>query len=152
QSSSRRTMSGPTGPSVSSGPKLQKLNGPISNRVNTSGLTNRNIRARISNQAMNGKGQGKQKGPNQRQRDKIQAFMEKNAVSGTQKGALTRLQSGENLTDEDRSTLTNMLASDSRLDPEVRDIIKQGLEEDLQNKRQEGSRQTQRYLKVKNET
>ena len=39
-----------------------------------------------------------------------------------------------------------------QLDPETRDIIKQGLQDDLANMRSQGSRQNQRYLKIKNET
>jgi hypothetical protein len=85
------------------------------------------------------------------QQDRVRDFMLQGNVSGPQQGALNRLQSGQNLTDEDRSALTNMLA-DPKLDSELREIIKQGLQEDSQGKRQQGTKQTQRFLKIRNET
>src|SRR5262249_33045245 len=93
-----------------------------------------------------------QKGMPQKQREQLLGWMSRNKVSGNQQGALTRLQTGENLTDDDRATLTNMLASDSRLDPETRDIIRQGLEEDQANKKSQGVRHNQRYLRIKHDT
>jgi hypothetical protein len=86
------------------------------------------------------------------QQETVRSFTKENSVSGSQQAALDRLQKGEDLTDEDRTVLTNMLASDPKLDPELRDIIKRGLDADLDSKRKPEFRQTQRFLKIKNET
>jgi hypothetical protein len=86
------------------------------------------------------------------EQEAVRSFSRQGTVSDPQRSSLDRLRTGENLTDEDRTILTNMLANDPKLDPELRDIIKQGLQEDQANKRKLAVLQTQRYLKIKNET
>src|SRR5205807_1923818 len=73
-------------------------------------------------------------------------------LSTPQQSSLNRLLSGEDLSFDDRTSLTTLLADDSQLDPEVREAVSQGLKDDLENKKQTGKPQVVRALKVKNAT
>jgi hypothetical protein len=119
---------------------------PSSSRGN---ITSRSSRGSFLNRPADGQGKGPM---SEAQQEALRSFTKQESISDPQRSAIDRLRTGENLTDEDRTVLTNMLASDPKLDPELREIVKQGLQEDLENKRKPAFRQTQRYLKIKNET
>jgi hypothetical protein len=84
--------------------------------------------------------------------ERIRLLMTRRSLSDNQQGALNRLQSDQNLTSDDRTALTNLLANDPNLDRETRDVIRKGLQDDQESKRRSGSPQTDRFLKIKNET
>ena len=149
--SSQHTSSGSTGSSTRSN-SVRKVQGSKSNQnqVNASWVGQKVKTSTIAKAGA--KGQSQKGNMTQGQRHAIQSYIKEGNVSGPQQGALNRLQAGENLSFEDRSVLTNMLANDPKLDAETREAIQQGLRDDLENKRRTGSPQTERYLRIKNET
>jgi len=127
---------------------VQKGQGPGTTRIMT-GSTVRNANGNLTKVGTIGQGPVRFTPSDQR---RITEFMKSGGVSPDQKGALNRLQAGENLTSEDRSVLTDMLANDPKLDAETREAIQHGLQDDLENRMKTGAPHTQRYLKIKNDT
>jgi hypothetical protein len=139
-----------SGSSTKTSTFVQKVQGSTTTRrITGSGSTTVNAKGNLAKVGITGQGQRRFTPANQQ---KITEFMKSGSVSPDQKGALNRLQAGENLTSEDRSVLTDMLANDPKLDAETREAIQHGLEDDLENRMKTGSPHTQRYLKIKNDT
>jgi hypothetical protein len=83
----------------------------------------------------------------------VESFVAQNKGNLTpqQQGAYNQLLSGGDLSFENRSTLTDSLAS-SQVPEEVREAISEGLKNDEANRRATGKVHDRRYLQIKNST
>jgi hypothetical protein len=96
--------------------------------------------------------QPKQLNPQQKQHIEKFVLQQQGKLSAQQQGAFNQLLSGGELSFENRNTLTDLLASQSELSPELRQSISEGLKDDEDNRRAAGIVQDRRYLKIKNAT